>query len=186
MRKFRLAGSLVGSVIMMTGQTFAQSSGDPDAAQVVALFARSCVVYTGNTAGLRGWISAQHLPRVLISQASVFLGPVGPGEVYGASNAYGKHVLISYDSGACQVVAMAGNPSTIRQTLFDLLHTQGFTVSSQSVKSKPELGSEQELFDAALGVRRWKISITSKSHVDAPNLAPEVHLVATLSSVDTH
>lgn len=181
MRKFGLTGSLAIFVIMMTGQTLAQSSGtDPDAAQVVALFARSCVVYTGNVAGLRGWISAQHLPRVPIGQASVFLGSAGPGEVYGASNAYGKHALVSYDSGACQVIAMAGNRPVVKQTLLDLLHTQGFTVSPEAVRSKPELGSEQELFEAALGVRRWEISITSKPHAEAPNLAPEVHLVATL------
>ncbi len=180
MLRLGLAGSLFGLALSMSSPTLGQSSGsDLDAAQVVALFQQSCMRYAGDAAELRSWASAHHLRRVPVEQAAIFLGSIGAGEVYGASNATGKHALVLYGSGSCQIIAMTGMASIIKRSLLDLLHGEGVVVSPLLVRSNQEGGIEQELFEAALGARRWKISITSKPHLDAPNLAPEVHLLAT-------
>jgi hypothetical protein len=152
---------------------------DPDAAQVVGLFQQSCMRFAGDSAGLRAWISGHHLPQVPGAQAQLFLGPALAGQVYGASNAAGKHVLVSYDSGACQVIAMAADPAQVQQMLLALLRQQGVSVSPAQVRSKPDGSATQTLFDAALGARHWQISITSKRHTDAPNMAAELHLLVT-------
>ncbi|MBN8890295.1 MAG: hypothetical protein J0I21_09315 [Alphaproteobacteria bacterium] len=153
---------------------------DRDAEQVAGLFVRSCMSFAGDPAGLRHWIAANHLPQVPEGQAAVFLGSAGTGEVFGASNRFGKHALVSFDSGACEVIAMAGDAPTVQRTLLTLLGKLGVSVSQVLVRSEPDGSSTQDLFDAAHGSRHWKVSITSKPHSDAPNLAPELRLLATV------
>ncbi len=67
----------------------------PDSGQVAGLFLQSCMKYAGNAAGLRDWVSAHRLPQLPAGQAAAFLGSLGAGEVYEASNASGKHALVS-------------------------------------------------------------------------------------------
>ncbi len=44
----------------------------------------------------------------------------------------------------------------------------------------PNGESVQQLYRASTGSKRWLLSITSKPHIDAPNLALELNLVATI------
>lgn len=179
--KHRVVGTILALSIAGISQTVAQvGSPDPDAGQIVGLFEQSCMRFAGDPAGLRSWISTHHLPQVPAEQAALFLGPIGTGEVFGASTPSGKHALVSYDSGACQVIAMAGDAPTVWRTLLALLGKLGVSVSQILVRSKPDGSSTQQLFDATLGSRHWKISITSKPHSGAPKLAPTLFLLATV------
>lgn len=150
-----------------------------DSGQVVGLFQQACIKYVGNRPGLRSWISAHRLPKLPSSQAAGFLGSIGSGEVFGASNVSGKHVLLSYDDGACAVMALSGDAADIQQTMLSLLRREGATVLLLPVQSKPDGSSSQALFKAEFGNRAWQISITSKPHGDRPSLAQEIILLAT-------
>ena len=178
--RLRLAATVIGLLIAGVGQPMAQTAApDPDVGQVAGLFLQSCLRFAGDPAALRSWIAAHQLPQVPEAQAPLFLGSIGTGQVFGASTASGKHALVSYDSGACQVIAMAGDASAVQQKLLASLHDLGVAVSRVLARSTPDGSSTQDLFDATLGSRHWKFSIMSKPHADAPNLAPELRLFAT-------
>ena len=181
----RLTSSLAGMLTVMLA-TYAGSAPaqtgmtTPDRGQVAGLFMQSCMKFAGDTAGLRDWASAHHLPQAPPEQAAAFLGTLGPGEVFGASNASGKYALISYDSGMCRAIAFIGNTSDIRQTLLSLLHGREFSVVPVLVRAKPDGSSRQELFKVHLGSQDWGVSITTKPHAEVPSMAPEVGLLATV------
>jgi len=168
-------------IVMSTASVASAQAGRPDAnaGQTVGLFDQSCLRFAGDTAGLRNWIWAHNLPQVQEDQAAPFLGAIGTGEVFGASTPDGKLALVSYDSGACRVVALAADAPTAENMLLTILGKLGVSVSQILSRSKPDGSSKQDVFEATLGPRRWKISITSKPHSDAPNLAPELSLLAT-------
>ena len=167
-------------ILSSLGPAFAQTpTADPDSGQVVGLFQQACVKYAGNPSGLRTWIAAHGLPEVPSAQAAPFLGSIGAGEVFGASTASGKHALVSYDDGACAVIALAGRAADIQQTLLALLRAEGVTVKPIAVRAKPDGSSRQMVFEAAHGTRTWELSVTSMVHQDQPGLPPEVKLLAT-------
>ncbi len=177
--KLRLAATIVGLVIAGIGQPMAQTAApDPDVGQVAGLFLQTCLRFAGDPGALRSWIVAHQLPQVPEAQPP-FLGSIGTGQVFGASTASGKHALVSYDFGACQVIAMAGDASAVQQKLLASLHDLGVAVSRVLARSTPDGSSTQDLFDATLESRHWKFSITSEPHADAPNLPPELRLLAT-------
>jgi hypothetical protein len=178
--KFRVINTLVAMLILSLNPAVAQAgTPDPDSEQIIGLFEQSCLSFAGNPSGLRSWVLAHHLRQLPEEQAAHFLLGLGTGEVFGASTQSGKHVLVSYDLGPCQVIAMAGDAPTVERMLLALLGKLGASVSQVLVRSTPDGSSTQELFNATLGTRHWKISIISKSHSDAPNLPPELRLLAT-------
>ncbi len=152
---------------------------DPDTPQVVGLF-QTCMRFTGDTVALRDWIASHHLPPVPEPQAASFLGAISSGQVFGASTASGKHSLVSYDSGACQVIALSGDLRSVQQMLLNKLSGEGVTVTPSLERSEPDGRSTQHMFRAEFGQKHWVLSITSKPHTDAPNLLPELHLMATI------
>jgi len=151
---------------------------DLDAEQTIGLFQQACLPFAGDVRGLRDWISAHELPQLPSEQAAPFLGS-GSGQVFGASTPSVKLALVSKDDGACEVIAMTGDALVVERILRASLGTLGASVSQVLVQSKPDGSSTQYLFEATLGGRDWKISITSKPHTDAPELAPELRLLAT-------
>ncbi len=127
---FAVAGVL-GLLAVSAAPSAAQvPASDPDAAQVVGLFEQSCMRFAGNTAELRNWIAAHHLPRVPTMQAARSSGSVagGVGQVFGASTASGNYAVVSYDNGTCQVIAMSGNNLAVQQSLLALLARLGLAV----------------------------------------------------------
>ena len=168
------------AILMATGTpTLAQvPAADAGAVQLVGLFMQGCLVFTGDAAGMRAWIAARHLPSVPLSDATLFLAG-HPGEAFGASNIVGKYALVSWDNGSCQAIAMTGDADAVERTMLAKLQQSGVTVTPLGQKSAPERGAMQRLFKMALGERRWTVSLTTHAHADAPNLAPELHLLAT-------
>lgn len=153
---------------------------DLDAPQTVALFERSCLRFTGNTAGLRDWIGSYQLPRVPVAQANAFLNGRA-GQVFSASNAAGMRALVSHDNGTCHVIAMASDPSVAGEILLANLRRAGAAVTPVLERAKPDGSSLQQMYRASLGSKRWLLSITAKPHSDAPNIAPELTLMATVN-----
>lgn len=177
--------SALGVLILLGGgvaSTTAQElPTDHDAPQVVGLFEQACLRFAGNVSGLRSWIATHHLPPVPVTQAAAFLGHL-PGLAFGASTATGKHALVSYDDGACQVIALSDNLSAVEQALIAMLHTAGVSLSPIVQRSKPDGSATQKIFSASASERRWTISITTHPHRDMPSLAPELHLMATVGA----
>ena len=178
-RPLRTASPLMAFLAFTAGPASAQmapSTSDPP--QLVGLFVQACVRFAGDPQALRAWIAAHNLPAVPAAQAVPFLS-VGPGEAFGASTLSGKHALNSYDSGACEVIGLADDPAATQQLLLNRLQGLGVLVSRLETKAKPDGSSTQSLFEATLGSRRWLLSLTAKPHSDAPNLQPELGLLAT-------
>lgn len=172
---------IAGLVLCAAASAKAQlAASDPDTPQVVGLF-QTCMRFAGNATELRDWIAVHHLPPVPEPQASWFLGSVGSGQVFGASTTTGKHALITYDSGTCQVVAMAGNLDSVQQALLASLARQGVAVTPSLERSNPDNTSTQHMFRADFGQKHWLLSITSKPHTDAPSIPPELHLMASIA-----
>jgi hypothetical protein len=164
-----------------TPTTAQAANSDPDATQVVGLFQQSCFRFTGNATGLRDWASSRHLPLVPSEQAVFFLEGIGSGQVFGASTASGKHAVVSYDSGACQVIGATTNASAVKQLLIPLLRGQGVNISEIQQPPKPNASSAQEEFEAHLGARQWFIWIFTSKSLNASNPTPELHIMAAVN-----
>lgn len=178
--RFLLAAAFVCVFVARHSMAAAEDQApDPDAPQVVGLF-EYCMQFAGNTVGLRNWAASRRLPQVPPGQAALFLGAIDSGVVFGASTSTGKHSLVSYDKGACQVVAMSGNVDAVQQLLLANLAREGVVVTPVADQARPDGSGIQKIYRATYEQKRWTLSITTHSHTDAPGLAPEIHLLATI------
>jgi hypothetical protein len=159
----------------------AAQAEDRGALQAAALFEQACVAYAGQTDALRIWVNARHLP-VLAHDTAMIFSQGHPAISYVASTSDGQMVLVSQDDGACRVVVKTGNPPNIRQELTSLLKKNDVKLSTVSDKADAARGATQLLYRATLGQRRWLLSVTSEKHQDAPNLAPQITMLATVPS----
>jgi hypothetical protein len=176
---FRIAGALSLLAVSAVPAAAQISTADPGAPQVAGLFEQSCMRFTGNAAGLRAWIASQDLPLVPETGTRFFLGG-RRGQVFNASNSLGKYVLASYDDGACKVVVMAADFGAVQQTLLKNLKSDGLTVAPVLRRTDTHGGANQQMYRAALGQFHRLLSITEHPHTDAPDLAPELALIATI------
>ena len=168
---------LAGAAAWSPTDGLAQS--DWDLAAIIGLFEGGCLRFAGNPAGLRGWAAARGLQPVPEGQAEPFLGGFGTGLVFAASTASGRHALVSYDNGACQVAAPAANPVALLFRLRSRLNEQGVAVSPPSGGLRSTFGAMQVSFHAWSGRRRWLIGILSAPR-RRPGWGRELHLFGML------
>lgn len=153
------------------------AASDPDTAQAVGLFAQSCLPFTGNATGLRNWVAKRHLPQLPVTQAAAFLGNLGSGEVFAASNATGEYALVSYDIGACKVVGKEGNMQSAETMLSAYLTGNGYVLTPMTKRERP--GAAMQLYRVTHNAREWLVSIQRHDHPDAPGIPTELDLLAT-------
>ena len=91
----------VVAVLLLAG-TAAPAQADR-AQELAGLFMQGCLPYAGNPAALRRWASGNKLAYVPEPARGVFLNGA-PGQVFDASNASGKFVVVSSDDGLCSCV----------------------------------------------------------------------------------
>jgi hypothetical protein len=171
----RLFVAIALPAIMLCASAHAQDRG---ANQAAALFQQSCVRFTGRSDLLRDWVKAHGLPQASPDLAAHFSGG-RPALMFGAGTADGKMALVSEDDGSCRVVVEHEDAAGVENALVAILQNSGVTVSSMSDRAKP--GTTQRLYSAAIGSRRWLLSVTSHEHADAPATPPEIVLLATVA-----
>jgi hypothetical protein len=153
------------------------SPSDPATAQAVGLFVQSCIPFTGDKVGLRNWIAARHLPQLSAVQAAPFLGPLGSGEVFAASNTTGEYALISYDIGACKVEGEGGDMQAAQNMLSAYLAKNGFAQTAMTGHKGPD--AAMQLYRVTRGGHAWLVSVMRHDHSDAPDMPSELDLLAT-------
>jgi hypothetical protein len=176
---FWIAGALGLSVVSAVPIAAQVSAPDSNAPQIAGLFEQSCMRFAGNTAGLRAWIASQDLPVVPGTGIRFFLSD-RPGRAFNASNSLGKYVLASYDDGTCEVVAMTADFGAVQETLLNDLKSDGLTITPILRRTDTDGGANQQMYRATLRQVHWVLSITEHPHTDAPGLAPELTLIATI------
>lgn len=135
---------------------------EPAAAeQLAGLFMQGCLPFAGSPAGLRAWASGQRLAYVPEPARGVFLHGA-PGQVFDASNAAGKFVVVSADDGLCSCVTDDVAGAALTRALEDDLHQAGFRfrrVIERDDKRSPDLHYQEYL--AELGGRVWRILVAT-------------------------
>ncbi|HTH98016.1 MAG TPA: hypothetical protein VL574_11405 [Stellaceae bacterium] len=79
------------------------TSPTADAAELVRLFAHTCLIYPGRTAALRTMLDSHHIPALSDKAAALFL-PGGKGKGYDTSTAGNRMALLSEDGDICTVL----------------------------------------------------------------------------------
>ena len=175
----RLDGILPIFVAVLLGASASAQWAQQDAGtrQFVAVFERSCLRYAGDAQGVRNWITS-HGQQRFSSTLTQDLLQGRPGETFGASDPLGRRVLVSFDNGACEVVAMTGDYLAANRELLRVTQNLGVSTRQVSERTAPD-GRAQIVYGASLGQRSWTLSVTKRPHSDAPALPPEIHLMAT-------
>ena len=139
------------------------------AEELAALFVQSCLPYAGRPAELRRWAASRKLPPVPDPARAAFLHGA-PGQVFDASNASGKLVLVSSDDGICAVVTDEADGRATAAALEHTLTEAGATfrlVIERDDKQNPRLHHREYL--AAHKGRGWRILAATER--DAPGRA---------------
>ncbi len=127
------------------------------AEQLVGLFLQGCLPFAGDPGGLRKWASQVKLPVVPDPGRAIFLNGA-PGQVFDATNASGKFVVVSSDDGLCSCVAEAVTGERLTAALEATLRQAGVAyrkVIERDDKRAPDLHYREYL--ATLAGRNWRI-----------------------------
>lgn len=172
----KLVGCICASVVLAT--TSHAQDLERGALQAVGLFQQACVRFTENPVELRSWIAAYRLPRVPAGQAEIFAAG-RPAQVFGASTDDGKLAIISYDDGSCKVMAMSASGVSAERELISVMRRLGSTVTLVADRRRPDGSATQRVYRVSSGVRRWMLSVTIHVHHEAPDMLPQLSLLAT-------
>jgi hypothetical protein len=145
----------------------ARSDAPSDAAakQVAGLFMQSCIQFSGDKEGLRGWANKTGLTQLPAEAQQRFLYGLS-GAVFDASNATGKFVLISEDGGSCSVVAQSASGSAAVTDLEQDMTAASiaFRVTSDQPDSQ-EKALEHREYMASRGERQWRLLVSTVTNV---------------------
>jgi hypothetical protein len=161
----------------VTAPASAQLIPNSQSAQAVGLFIQTCIPFSEDASGLRKWATDRQLSRLSGELATAFLGDVGKGQAFSASNSTGRYVLLSYDNGTCRVVAEQGDMQVAEGVLLAYLSTHGFAVTPS--RSEQRSGAAQKIYIVTARDRHWTLSVTQHDHSDAPSVQPQLDLLAT-------
>jgi hypothetical protein len=89
-------------------------AGTPE--ELVGLFIQGCVPFAGHSSALRDWARQFGLPPVPEQARSAFLHGA-PGEVFDASTAEAKLVLVSSDDGICSAITNLATEPHVTEAL---------------------------------------------------------------------
>jgi hypothetical protein len=139
----------------------ADDMSDAAAKQLAGLFMQSCIQFSGDKEGLRGWANMTGLAQLPAEAQKRFLYGM-PGAVFDASNATGKFVLISEDSGSCSVVAQSASGSgAVTDLEQDMTAAKiTFRVASDQPDSQ-EKALEHREYVASRGEREWRLLVST-------------------------
>lgn len=137
----------------------AAGPGQDNAAELTGLFMQSCVGFLGNRQGLRDWAAHTGLQELPPQGEQAFLYGE-PGKVFDATNAIGKFVVLSADSGSCSAVAEIADGAAVMSDLEQALHEVGiaFQVTNETDDSVEKSLHHRE-YVASKDKLRWQILV---------------------------
>ena len=139
--------------------------GKVAATQVVGLFLKGCVNFTGDRAGLREWAVRTGLVQLPAPASDAFLYGL-PGMVFDATAQHVKLVLISEDSGSCSAVAeIADGPAVIDELERALKASQIALKMTRDGGDAKEAALRHREYAASAGKREWQMLVST---VQAP------------------
>jgi hypothetical protein len=166
---------LIWLLLSLSGRAFAQ---DHDSIQAAAIFQQTCILYTGHPAPIRRWAQAHGLTAMTPEKSKGF-AQRNDAVAFGLSVGGSKMALVSVDDGACKLVIQAADLANVESALASILAQSEIRVLETYDHSKPLPPTQQRMYRAAIGPRRWLLSVTSHTHDDAPGMLPEITLLAT-------
>ncbi len=118
---------------------------------------QSCIRFTGNPPDLRAWATGLGLHELPPQGEQAFLSGQ-PGRVFDATNAIGKRVVVSYDSGACSAIAETADGAAVQSDLEQALRDAGigFSVTLDADNSAEKSLHHREYL-ASKGTLQWHI-----------------------------
>ena len=143
----------------------ADDASDAAAKQVAGLFMQSCIQFSGDKAGLRGWANKTGLTQLPAEAQKRFLYGL-PGVVFDASNTAGKFVLISEDGGSCSVVAQRASGSAAVADLEQDMTAASITFRvTRDQPDSQEKALEHREYVASQGEREWRLLVSTVKNV---------------------
>ncbi len=92
--------------------------------ELVGLFLQACLPFAGTPKALRDWVANAGLPQVPDQARAAFLHGAG-GQVFDASAAGIKLVLVSSDDGLCSAITDRATEAEVTQALESALQAAG-------------------------------------------------------------
>jgi hypothetical protein len=138
----------------------ADDPAQDSAHQVVGLFLKACVNFTGDRSGLREWAKQTGLPPLPEAASDAFLHGL-PGVVYDASAQKQKLVLISEDNGSCSAIAEKADGPMVIDELERILKASQVTLTVTRDRTDPkESALRHREYTAAGAKREWEMLVS--------------------------
>jgi hypothetical protein len=137
----------------------AAGSAQDNAADVTGLFMQSCVSFVGNRQGLRDWAASNGLHELPPEGEQAFLYGA-PGKVFDATDATGKFVVVSPDSGACSTIAEIADGAAVLDQLERALHAAGIAIQvTKDADDSAEKSLHHRDYVASKDRLQWRILV---------------------------
>lgn len=151
----------VVGLVVAAAPVLADDPPDANAKQVAGLFMQSCVQFSGDKEGLRGWAKKTGLKELPADAQDKFLYGL-PGVVFDASNKDGKFVLVSEDGGSCSAIAEAANGATVITDLEQDMNEAkiSFKVTADKNDSEEKVLKHRE-YVASRGQQEWLLLVST-------------------------
>jgi hypothetical protein len=145
--------------VLAVGAGLAASPAQDSAADLAGLFMQSCNAFVGNPKGLRDWATAAKLPALPPGGEQAFLHGAS-GRVFDASDATGKFVVVSGDSGTCSAIAETADGSAVVDDLEQLLRAGGFAFTlTREQDDSVEKSLHHRDYVASKDTLQWQILV---------------------------
>ncbi len=152
-------------LVVLVQPARAEDATQTGARQVVGLFLKSCVNFTGDRSGLRSWAARTGLPQLADPAREAFLYGL-PGMVFDATAQGSKLVLVSEDSGSCSVVVAAADGAMVVDELERALKASQITLQvTRDTTDAKEAALRHREYSASGGKRQWQMLVST---VQAP------------------
>ena len=157
----------VGAVLALMLPGAPSRAADTDLAQenarqVVGLFLKSCVQFSGNRSGLLQWAKKTGLPELRDKKADAFLYGL-PGMVYDAGTKDSRLVLVSEESGSCSAFSPLADGPLVIQELERILREQQVKLSVIGDKADTrEKTLNHREYTASADKHEWQMLVSTE------------------------
>ena len=157
----RLSPVMALALLAASGQpAAADDAAQASARQVVGLFVKACVNFTGDRSGLRDWAKKTGLPQLPDPARDAFLNGL-PGIVYDATAMNLKLVMISEDGGSCSVIAEKADGPSVIEDLETVLKASQITLQvTRDMTDPKETALRHREYTATGAKREWQMLVS--------------------------
>jgi hypothetical protein len=149
--------AMILAIALPGPRAVADSQAETRSSQLAGLFVQSCIRFTGNTDGLRGWAMAASLIELPKAGEAVFLNG-SPGKVFDATNDTGKYVVVSQDNGTCSAIAEAADGPALMTDMEQALRDAGIAVTLTDQQQDAQVKAiRHRSYAVSQGAQAWRV-----------------------------